>query len=307
LAPGYLVFGDHGVMRIAGSDVETVWDTPVHWAGDDGAGGVLVYAEPGTTLRLAAGGESSTIATNASPRFVTLFEGRPAVMVSQIGDPGCGADEQSSVLIDPITADRTAVAPCVPLGAIGEHPASTGESVALHVMSTFDIEVIGVTWLEFRDLTTGAPIDLPANPWPDPCQACALGGRLSPDGNLLALTEFTPGPADLGVESWEAFSAMNPTSRWQAWEEARAMGWTQIRVVDLSDGTTRWEDGAGGPCSILDFDGRHLVWRFAGMGHHATWPYNTHLVDVTTGESLEIHWPGQPDGSEQQIALLLPS
>lgn len=305
--PGYLVYGDHGVARITGGDVETVWDTPVAWAADDGSGGVVVYEEPGTILQVGAGGESSTLATDASPRFVTLRDGRPVLMISQIGDPACGADEQSSVLIDLVTADRSTVAPCVPLEAVGGHPTSTGASLALHVMSTFDIEVIGDMWLEFRELATGEPTAVPANPWPDPCQACALGGRLSPDGTLLAVTGFTPAPADLGAESWDAFRAMDPTAGWQAWENARAMGWTRISVIRLDDGTALWEHEAGGPCSVLGFDGRYLAWRFEGMGNHGTWPYNTHLVDTTTGEELEIRWADQPRWSEQQIALLLPT
>ncbi len=329
--PDYVVSSPNGVFRVAdGVAVRIVTKPGVTWAADDGMGGVVYYSEPGVIEHLRAGAQASvTLATDATPRYVTLVNGRASLQMTRIQQGDCDdADAQHAMLIDLTTAERRLYAPCIPPESRGIHPRSMGGNLAL--------SVDGGGWpgeepvsarLVFRDrelpesITTLTGWDeealsllarlerrLPANPWPEPCRWCVLDALLSPDGGTLALAEIVPAPTDLGATHWDEFDALDLGEQWQHWEAFLRYADARLRVVDLETGDTLYSELWAGPGELMDFDGRYLIYHFSGVGHHSHFPYNTHLIDTNTGEGMVINWGDTDPGHEQQhISLALPT
>ncbi|MDH3300705.1 MAG: hypothetical protein OES24_09390 [Acidimicrobiia bacterium] len=329
--PDYIVTGPDGVFRVAdGVAVRIVTKPGVTWAADDGMGGVVYYPEPGVIEHLRADAQTSvTLATDATPNYVTLVNGRASLEMTQIRQGNCDdADGQNAMLVDLTTAERRLYAPCIPLEWRGIHPGSMGGNLALSVDGGGwpDEEPVSAR-LVFRDselppsittltgwddkalgLLAGLELQLPANPWPEPCHWCSLDALLSPDGGKLALAELVPAPTDLGATDWDEFDALDLAQQWQRWEDFRRYADVRLRVVDLETGETFYSELWAGPGELVDFDGRYLIYQFGGTGHHSQFPYNTHLIDTSTGEGIPINWGDTDPGHLQRhISLALPT
>jgi hypothetical protein len=317
------------VFRVVNGEASPVIGrSDVSWAADDGMGGVIYYAEPGLVEHVPLGATTPvTIATNATPRFVTRIDGKPTLEITQIQQGECDdADSQHAALIDLATGQHRLYAPCIPLQSWGIHPQSIGGDLSMAVdgggwpeekpvwarlvfrRSELPDSMTALTgWDEEALRLLGElELDVPANPWSQPCPWCTLDARLSSDGTTLALAELVPSPANLGAADWAEVDALDLSEQWRRWEELRRTADIRLRVVDLDTGDSRYSALRPGPGSLLDYDGRYLVYRFEGPGHHSTFPLDTHLIDTATGEEIPINW-GTPDpGQRGFISLDLP-
>ena len=327
--PRYVVGGPEGVFRVEAGGADLVLPLPdVMWAADDGMGGLLYYPVPGVIKHLAAGAATAvTIATDATPNYLTMVDGYPCLAISQIQQGECrDADDQHTVLIDLVDFEPHIMVPCVPLESAGIHPRSVGGTLALSVdgggwpdeaplwsrLVFRDVHlppsITGLTgWDQAAwDLYAGLELDVAGNPWPEPCPWCAFDARLSPDGTRLALVEFVPAPSDLDTADWSEFDALDVVEQWRRWEEVRRTADVQVSVVEPATGRTVFSALWPGPGGLLDFDGRYLVYQFQGEGNHSQFPDNTHLIDTDTGTEIPIEWGAADPGSQGFISLSLP-
>ncbi len=307
-SPSYLVAGPEGVFRVVdGERTQVTGRSDVEIALDDGAGGIVTYAFVGDTAtveHLPSGAtEPVVLATSGYPAFTAVVAGRPTLALT--GGRSTGTCEENDatdfVLVDLLTGDSRVYQSCSPLESGERPPSSMGGDLAVSVSTTrlwWEEEPLS-SGVVFRD-TAGDEIDVATNPWSQRCRWCELQPRLSPDGNLLAIAEYTPSPTDLGANSWDDVAALPIDEQWSRWGQAatsaiRETGVLRLRVVDLDTGATVYTQDQAMPliAHLDDFDGRYVLW--------STWETDEfHFIDTVTGDETAVDSGGA-------VRLMLPS
>lgn len=301
--PGYLRYGGAvpaGLQRVVGGEVETLVTEGVVWAADDRAGGVVFTYEPTGQVqniwRLPAGSANPILAVaNVDPvgepivvEGATLVPvARPVYPRDQPPPPGpveCDVDNYQHGYADIDTGEMLVLDDCVGLEQAPPLPASAVDTLAVDVRGPSvwpEVTDLPVVSLGFAKPITGESVDVPGNPYPDPCYACRIQPRLSPDGRSLLVHEQVPEPADLGLDSWGDIDALAFEERWTAWsswadwESPEPVPRTTLRVVDLETGSTLAERsiaGVPGANQIFAFDGRFVA--------YLSWDGPTAIVDM---------------------------
>lgn len=308
--PDFVAAGPDGVFRIVnGHPSLMVARTDVSWVADDGAGGVVFYSTPGVIERQRLGASApETIATMASPNYVTLVEGAPTLVMSVIPGKPCPAEEGiHSVLLDLATGDQRMFLSCIPLESTGLHPRSMGGSTAVSTRAEgWPAETPASTSLVFRDLD-GLELVVPGNPWPDRCPWCVLDPQLSPDGKLLALAEFAPDPEDFRTATWEEFGSLDIGEQWLRWDELRQGSRMLLRTIDLTSGATVFE-GIVPFGRLAGFDGRYVLASPDPSGGQDAPGARPYIIDTSAGGELTIELgPNSPELYLDTAVLLLPA
>ncbi|MDF1597763.1 MAG: hypothetical protein P1T08_16910 [Acidimicrobiia bacterium] len=327
--PNYIVTGREGVFRVIAGAATLVLNQPdVMWAADDGMGGIVFYARPGVVEHLRADtGTSAVIAEDASPNYMALVGGQPAVEISHMTFDDCDdADSWHAMLIDLPTGEERMLIPCIPLESTGVHPLSIGGNLTVSVagggwpdeapvshrliLRSLDMpeSITFVTeWdLDAERLLEGLAVDLSSNPWPEPTPWCVLTPVLSPDGLALALSEFVPQPDDLDAADWAEFNALDITEQWSRWEAALRLGNIRVRIIDLDTGEILFSTTRPGWGQVVDFDGRYVVYETSQMDDGGEYSRSVELIDSHTGDEIPINWAGNEPASST-IRLFLPT
>lgn len=313
-AATYVATGPAGVHRVVDGEATLVSSrADAIGAHDDGAGGVVIHSGgEGGAARVehwpTGATEPTELGTQAAVAFTTLVNGRPTAALTVHGDTGCDDhDEYNFVLVDLATGDSRVYRECIPLEAGEGPPRSMGGDLGVSVaFGGWPGEAAVWSRLVFRDLA-GNELDLTPNPWRSPCDWCTLRPLLSPDGTRLAIAEYTPEPTDLGAVTWAEFDALSIEERWRRFDRSQDDGAElRLRVIDLRSGETLYRatrtDTSPWSDALLDFDGRHLVWRDQQTGAAV-------IIDATTGDETPVVWPGgsAPEPWKGSVRLALPS
>lgn len=263
LVPDHVVYGELGLAVVrAGQRTELV-ATPVAWAADDRAGGVL-YRTDGQLWWWPSGRETPTV-LELEGGTPALVDGRPALIGRHL-EPPTVCDEQDALqwVVRDLAQGTSSHLLCAP--EMGDSwvriPAQGGARVV--VVSGFD--VLGwtaATMLAIHGLD-GRELDLPGNPYGSlGCGAgdnepCDITGLLSPDGRYLAAW-YRPDHQIIVLPPPEVTAQGEWVDLQRSWKERLDTLPARLRVHDLDTDDVVYDTVLPARSRLVDFDGRRLV------------------------------------------------
>lgn len=284
VVPDHYVYGEFGLAVVRDGRRTDLVATPVSWAADDRAGGVL-YRTGEQVWWWAAGEATPTaLAWGGTP---ALVEGRPSLVNRQLETPSVCDEQDALQWVVRDLADGTSThLLCAP--EMGDSWVRIPSQAGARVVVVSGYDVLGwtsATMLQIHGLD-GHELALPGNPYGvlgcghGDTEPCDITGLLSPDGHYLAAWHrpdyqiIVLPPPEADQDEWVDMQ--------RAWKERLDTLPARLRVHDLDRGEIVYETALPARSTLVDFDGEWLV--VAPRSFTSDWhddPGPSTVIDVT--------------------------